>query len=311
MRTFMKLIVTIPAYNEEATIDSVIASIPRKFKGIAKVEILVWSDGSADDTVLHAKKAGADHVFANKKNLGLARTFDLATAKAVELGADIIVNTDADNQYDQKEIPLLLAPILNGTADIVNGNRKVETLDHMPIAKKYGNILGSWTIRLLSGLKIQDASSGFRAYTAPAIKQLTILSRHTYTHETLIQAAFGDLQLVEVPVAFHARHDSAGQSRLVSNVFTHISKSASTIIRTLLIYKALRVFMTFGTLVLLLSMLLGLRYLLLLTMGNSGGHIQSLVLASMLFNLGLVIILVGVIADLIAVNRKMFAKMLH
>ena len=306
----MKLFVTIPAYNEAASIAAVIKSVPRKIPGISSVKVVVWSDGSTDKTVEVSKIAGADYVFSNKKNLGLARTFDLATAKAVRLGADIVVNTDADNQYDQSEIPKLLAPILNQVADIVNGDRRVETLSHMPATKKYGNMFGSWIIRLLSGLDINDASSGFRAYTADALKQLTIFSKHTYTHETLIQAAFGDLQVLEVPVTFRSRPGKAGSSRLVSNVFTHVSKSASTIIRTVLMYKALKVFVTLGAIELFFSLLLGARYLWIMFDGLGGSHIQSLILASMLFNMGLVSLLIGIISDLIAVNRKINAKLL-
>jgi len=164
--------------------------------------------------------------------------------------------------------------------------------------------LGSWVIRWLTGLKIQDASSGFRAYTAEAIRKLTIFSKHTYTHETRIQIAFGDLHIIEVPVSFNARQSEAGPSRLVSNVLTHITKSGSTIIRTILMYKALKVFITMGAIELGLSLLLGLRYLWFMFNGLSGGHVQSLILASMLFNMGLVSILIGIIADLIAVNRK-------
>jgi len=177
----MTLFVTIPAYNEAQTIAQVIKSIPKKIKGIKTIKILVWSDGSTDQTVNLAKKAGADFVFASKRNLGLAKTFDLATKKAVELGADLIVNTDGDNQYDQQQIPLLIEPIVRGKADIVNGDRQVASLTHMPWPKKYGNQLGSWTIRFLTGLKINDASSGFRAYTKEAINSFHLISSHTYT----------------------------------------------------------------------------------------------------------------------------------
>ena len=149
-------------------------------------------------------------------------------------------------------------------------------------------MFGSWIIRLLSGLDINDASNGFRTYTADALKQLTIFSKHTYTHETLIQAAFGDLQVPEVPVTFRSRPGKAGSSRLVSNVFTHVSKSASTIIRTVLMYKALKVFVTLGTIELFFSLLLGARYLWIMFVGLGGSHVQSLILASMLFNMGLV-----------------------
>jgi glycosyltransferase involved in cell wall biosynthesis len=304
----MHLIVTIPAYNEEETIADVVRSIPKKINGISKIDVLVWSDGSTDDTAAIAKKSGASFVFSSKKNLGLARTFDLATTKAVELGADIIVNTDADNQYDQKEISLLIQPILSKQADVVNGDRQVEKLDHMPLSKKLGNLLGSQVIRILTGLAINDASSGFRAYTAQAITALNIFSRHTYTHETLVQIAFSDFAITEVPVTFRARKGGSNNSRLIKGVLSHIVKSGSTIIRTLLMFKALRVFVTLGMVSLSLSALLGLRYLWYFFLGASAGHIQSLILASMLFNLGLLLALVGVIADLIAINRKIMNK---
>lgn len=303
-RVLPKLIVTIPAYNEVATIGAVIKSVPRRLKGVKKVEVLVWSDGSTDETLTVAKKAGADHLYESKRNLGLARTFDLATSRALELGADLVVNTDGDNQYDQGEIGELIAPILSGHADVVNGNRQVESLDHMPTSKKYGNRLGSWVIRLLTKLEIADASSGFRAYSARAIRVLHIFSRHTYTHETLIQAAFGDLKVVEVPVTFKGRPGGSSQSRLIKGVADHIMKSGSTIVRTILMYKALKVMFTLGLSAILVAGILGVRYVYLWWTDDASGHVQSLILASMLFNFGLVSILMGVVADLIAINRK-------
>ena len=294
----MYLIVTIPAFNEEATIDKVIKSIPKRIKDIKKVKVLVWDDGSTDKTAQVAKKAGADFIFSSKKNLGLARTFDLATSKAIELGADIIVNTDADNQYDQAEIPKLIKPILAGKADVVNGNRQVEKLDHMPTTKKIGNMLGSWVIRLLTGLKIQDASSGFRAYTREAIENLSIFSRHTYTHETLVQIAFSDLAIREINVSFRKRDGGSGNSRLIKGVVSHIVKSGSTIVRTVLMYKALKVFVIFGIMEMLGASALAMRFLFFYIQGSGSGHVQSLILSSMLFNLSLITILLGFISDL-------------
>ncbi len=301
----MKLIITIPAFNEAETISQVIRSVPKKVKGFDSVQILVWSDGSTDGTREVSKKAGADYVFENKRNLGLARTFDLATRKAVELGADVIVNTDADNQYDQSEIPLLVEPILQGKADVVNGDRQVSTLIHMPKSKKYGNMLGSWVVRLLSGLSMNDASSGFRAYTASSIQSFRIFSRHTYTHETLIQSWYAGLTVLEVPVTFNKRVDQSGQSRLISSVGAHIFKSGVTIFRTTLMFQGMKLFFILGSLELLLSLSIGARYVyLMLTQAGGTGHIQSLILASMLFTFALVTYLVGIIADLISVNRK-------
>ncbi|MCB9802178.1 MAG: glycosyltransferase family 2 protein [Pseudomonadales bacterium] len=300
------LIVTIPAYNEEATLPSVIKSIPKTLKGVGKIEVLVWSDGSTDNTIKAAKKAGATHVFENKKNVGLAKTFDRATKKAVEIGADIIVNTDADNQYDQSEIPLLLQPILEQGADMVNGDRQVEKLEHMPLAKKYGNMLGSWTIRWLTGVHLNDASSGFRAYTKEAIESFDLLSSHTYTHETIIQAAFKDLLIHEVPVTFKKRHGSG--SKLISSVWSHIKKSGATIVRTILMYRAFKVLSMIGLTLCLIGCLFMLRFLYFYLTDAGSGHVQSLIFASVLISMGFNTIMLGVIADLIAVNRKLLEK---
>lgn len=302
----MKLFVIIPAYNEAKTISKVIQSIPKKIKGIKTIRTLVWSDGSSDQTVAIAKQAGADFIFESKRNLGLAKTFNLASKKAVELGADIVVNTDGDNQYDQQEIPLLLEPILQGQADIVNGDRQVNKLEHMPWPKKYGNQLGSFVIRLLTGLKLNDASSGFRAYTKEAIESFNILSSHTYTHETIIQAVFKDLTIAEVPVTFKKR--TTGGSRLISNVWSHIKKSGATIIRTILMYKAFKYLLTLGLIIMAIGMCGVLRFLYFVFQGSGGGHIQSLIIASIFISIGFNTILMGVVADLISINRKTFKR---
>ncbi|MEA2056828.1 MAG: glycosyltransferase family 2 protein, partial [Patescibacteria group bacterium] len=290
----MHLIVTIPAYNEEQHIGVVIQSVPRKIKGVKQVEVLVWNDGSEDQTVNRAKKAGADYVFSNKKNLGLAKTFDKATKKAVELGADIVVNTDADHQYVQAEISQLIQPILEGKADMVNGDRQVEKLPHMPWQKKYGNILGSWTIRMLSGAKLNDASSGFRAYNKQAIQSFNLLSSHTYTHETIIQAAFKDLMIYEVPVTFNKRE--GGSSKLISSVWSHVKKSGATIVRTILMYKAFKYLVSLGMIMIAVGLILGARFIWFYLQQMGDGHIQSLILSSLLITSGLNTILMGVLA---------------
>ncbi len=304
----MTLFVTIPAYNEAQTIAQVIKSIPKKIKGIKTIKILVWSDGSTDQTVNLAKKAGADFVFASKRNLGLAKTFDLATKKAVELGADLIVNTDGDNQYDQQQIPVLIEPIVRSKADIVNGDRQIASLTHMHRTKKFGNQLGSWTIRFLTGLKINDASSGFRAYTKEAINSFHLISSHTYTHETLIQAFFNDLTIIEIPITFKAR--TSGESRLIGSVWSHIKKSGATIVRTILMYKAFKYLLTLGLSIMTIGSLGIIRFLYFVLQGDGRGHIQSLIIASILISIGFNTILMGVIADLISINRKIFQKQL-
>lgn len=305
----MKLIVTIPAYNEEKSIGAVIRSVPRKIKGIEKVEILVANDGSTDNTVREAKKAGTDYVVSNKRNLGLAKTFKRALDEAISLGADIIVNTDADNQYDQKEIPKLIKPILEGKADIVIGNRQVEKLDHMPSSKKYGNIIGSWVIRKLTGTNVTDASSGFRALTREAAQAFNLLSTHTYTHETIIQAANKDLAIAEVPIAFKRRE--YGKSRLISGVWGHIKQSLATIIRTILMYKAFKYLVALGSLLMGVGFLGIVRFLYFFFTTGGAGHIQSLVISSILISIGFMTAVMGVLADLVSINRRILEGLSH
>lgn len=302
-----KLIVTIPAYNEAKTITDVIKSVPRKIKGIDKVEILVISDGSKDNTEEVAKKAGADHVVRNKKNLGLAKTFDKALRTAVDLGADIIVNTDADNQYDQAQIVDLIQPILDGKADMVMGDRQVPKLEWMVPQKKYGNMLGSWFVSSVSGIDFNDASSGFRAFTRECARSFTLLAAHTYTHETILQAAQKDLVVVEVPITFRRRTE--GQSRLISNVFTHVKRSLATISRSIMMYNAFRVLTRIGTTLIVIGGLIGIRFLYFFMKGLGNGHVQSLILASMLVIVGFNTIFLGVLADLISHNRKILESL--
>jgi len=305
----MKLIVTIPAYNEEKSIGGVIRSVPRNIKGIEKVEVLVANDGSIDNTVREAKKAGADHIVSNRRNLGLAKTFKRALEEAISLGADVIANTDADNQYDQKEIPKLLKPILEGRADMVIGNRQVETLDHMPSSKKYGNLIGSWVIRKLTGTNVTDASSGFRAFTREAAKSFNLLSTYTYTHETIIQAANKDLVIVKVPITFKKREH--GKSRLISGVWGHIKRSTATIVRTILMYKAFKYLVALGSFLMGVGFLGILRFLYFFFTSGGAGHIQSLVISSIVISIGFMTAVMGVLADLVNINRRILEDLLH
>lgn len=306
----MKLIVTIPAYNEERSIAKVIASVPKKIKGVQKIEVLVYDDGSTDKTVEAAKKAGATYVFSHKVNLGLAQTFKDAVAQALRLGADVIVNTDADNQYDQRQIPMLLEPLFAGKADLVIGDRQVEKLKFMPFTKKYGNILGSLMIRLLTGTVVRDASSGFRAFTRFFAEKVRIFSEHTYTHEMIIDAHFKNFVVVNVPITFKKR--PYGQSRLISGgVFAHIIKSGETIIRTILLYRAFKVLSYLGLLFAFAGVAGVLRFLYFaLVLGNSRGHIQSLVISSILVAIGFNILVLGFVADLISYNRRLIEEKL-
>lgn len=302
-----KLIVLIPAFDEAPTIATVVRSVPRKIRGISSVKVLVWDDGSTDQTAKLAKKAGADFVFRNKRNLGLARTFQKAKQKAIELGANIIVNTDADNQYDQQEIPFLIQPIMAQVADVVIGDRQVRSSAHMPLVKKYGNMCGSWFIRWLTGLRVNDSSSGFRAYTADALRSVNTYSQNTYTHETLVQAHFNDLTIAEIPVSFRPRPPESGKSRLIRSVPAHVVNSSLTIVRTILMYRAFQVLGTLGMIEVLAAVLIGGRYIWFWERQQSG-HVQSLILASMFFTLGLCTILVGVLADLLMVKEQIHAN---
>src|SRR3989338_6461791 len=279
-----KLIVQIPSYNEQETIASVIKSIPRKIDGFDKVEVLVFDDGSTDKTVELARRSGADYVYYNIKNQGLAKTFADALEKALSHKPDLIVNTDADGQYDQKQIVELIKPIINGHADMVIGNRQVNQLKWMRPVKRYGNIIGSFVLRFLTDTNITDASSGFRAMTAKCASSFILLSTHTYTHETIVQAINSGFVINEVPITFLER--ASGSSRLIGNVFGHISKSMTTIIRSILMYKAFKVLSIIGGLLLLTAFILGLRFVLLFITIGGEGHIQSLILAAILSIIG-------------------------
>lgn len=303
----MKLVVTIPAFNEEKSVVDVIESIPKKIKGISRIEVVVVDDGSTDKTALTAKKSGAV-VYRHKRNVGLARTFKDALFYALQRNADIIVNTDADNQYDQRQISRLIEPILEGRADMVTGDRQVKTLSHMKWQKKYGNRLGSAFIRFMTGMSINDASSGFRAHTRECAQTLSIISDHTYTHETLIDAYYKGLAVAEVPITFKKRPH--GQSRLISKgVTSHIMRSGTTIIRTVLLYRALRIFTIIGAFFGIVGLLGMLRYLYFaFIQGDPAGHVQSLVISSVMLSTSVTIIVLGFIADILATNRRLIEQ---
>ncbi len=304
-----KIIVQIPAYNEEKTIGLVIKDIPRKINN-HKVEVLVIDDGSRDKTSQVAKDAGAEHIIRNIKNSGLAYSFQKGLNEALRLGADVIVNTDADFQYNQKEIPKLILPIIEGKADIVSGNRQVEKLSHMTSAKKYGNIIGSKVVKFSAGNKIKDASSGFRAYSREAALKLFITSTHTYTHESLIQAENKKLKAIEVPVEFNKRE--GGESKLISSVPKHIKRSMATISRNTLMYNSMKVLGYLGTILIILGIVPLIRWTYLsYWLGEGGQHIQSLLLGLLLMILGAMVILLGFISDLIAINRKHLEDILY
>jgi len=299
----------IPAYNEDATIGEVIRNIPRQIEGISKVEVLVVEDGSTDKTVEVARKAGANKIISRKQRVGLAKAFENGLEVALEMGADIIVNIDADNQYDPKEIPKLIRPILKGEADIVLGNRQVSKLTHMPSTKKVGNRIATFVTRKLSGLDISDAQTGFRAFSKRAALMLNILSDYTYTQETIIQAAYKKLGIVEVPVEFRKRR---GESRLISSLLGYAKKAGLTILLTYLNYKPLKTFFIIGFVISLIGLLFGLRVLVhFFTTGAVVPFLPTAVLSAFLVIAGFQVVMMGLFATMVKSNRELIEKILY
>jgi glycosyltransferase involved in cell wall biosynthesis len=226
----MKIVIIIPAYNEEKTIGKVIKEIPKNILGLDQIRVIVIDDGSDDKTIKKAESAGVDYIIKNRTNRGLALAFKKGLEEALFKGANIIVNIDADYQYNSKEIPKLVEPILEDKADMVIGDRQVRKLKHMSFIKKYGNILLSWTMRVVLKNKVNDASSGFRAFNRKCASKIKISSNYTYTLESIIQAVLQGIRIEEVPIVFREREE--GESRLIKSLFKHITFSISTIIRT-------------------------------------------------------------------------------
>ena len=305
----MKLIVMIPAYNEEETIGEVIEEIPREIDGIDKVEVLVINDGSLDNTIEIAKDAGADKVISFKENNGLAPAFKMGLETALTMGADIIVNTDADFQYNQTQIPDLIEPILGGEADIVLGSRFKGTIEHMPSQKRIGNKIATWVTRIASGYSVTDAQTGFRAFSRDAALHLNVLSDYTYVQETILQAVNNRLVIKEIPVDFRRRE---GESRLISSVFGYARRAASVIVMTYRDYKPLKVFSLIGGVVIVLGFLIGFRVLIhYLNTGVVTPYLPSAVLTTVLLIVGFQIVVFGLVADMIKNQRRVQDEVLY
>lgn len=301
----MKLIIQIPCLNEASTLAIAVGALPRQVDGFDVVEWLVIDDGSTDDTAALARKLGVDHVVRHPVNRGLATAFMTGLGACLKLGADVIVNTDADNQYEAQDIPKLTAPILAGEADMVVGSRPIDDTEHFSWVKKKLQRLGSWAVRIASKTTVEDAPSGFRAISRETAMRLNVFNAYTYTLETIIQAGQSNLRIESVPVR---TNDDLRPSRLVKSIPSYVKRSLLTILRVFVIYRPLALFFWTSMIFLLAGLLLAVRFLVYYLQGEGAGHVQSVVLASMLFILAMLLGMMGLIGDLIATNRKLLEQ---
>ncbi|MBK5929428.1 glycosyltransferase family 2 protein [Halochromatium salexigens] len=298
----MKLIIQIPCYNEAETLGLTLDALPRQVPGFERVEWLIIDDGSNDQTAEVALQRGVDHIVRHSRNLGLARAFSSGISVCLQQGADVIVNTDADNQYDARDIPALTAPVLAGEAELVIGSRPIEQIDHFSPLKKRLQRLGSLIVRLASGTQVPDATSGFRAISRNAAQRLIVFSSYSYTLETIVQAGQHQMAIATVPVRVNP---NLRPSRLMRSIPSYIWLSTVTIVRIFVIYRPFRFFASIGVLLFGLGFLIGLRFLGVYLSGSGSGHVQSLILAAVLLGMGFQTILVAFLADLLAANRKL------
>ncbi len=298
----MKLIIQIPCLNEEKTLPVSLEALPRHVEGFDSVEWLIVDDGCTDQTVRIAKEHNVDHIVRFKKNMGLAKGFMAGIDACLRLGADVIVNTDADNQYNADDIPLLTKPILAGDADIVVGSRPIDDIEYFSSIKKTLQKLGSRVVRSVSKTSVQDVTSGFRAISRDSAMQLNVFNEYTYTLETIIQAGQKNIAIVSVPIR---SNPFLRPSRLMRSVPSYINKSITTIIRIFVVYKPFRSFLFIGLLFLSIGVLVGLRFLYYYLTGGGAGHIQSLIFSSIMIGVGFQVVLVAFLADLLSVNRRL------
>lgn len=298
----VKLIIQIPCFNEEKTLGVALGALPRSLPGVDTVEWLVIDDGSTDNTVEVARAHGVNHVVRMTRNRGLAKAFMSGLDTCIKLGADIIVNTDADNQYEAGDIPKLIEPILRGEAEIVVGERPILDIEHWTITKKLLQKAGSWVVRVASGTDIPDAPSGFRAFSREAAMRINVFNDYTYTIETIIQAGRKNMAITSVKIR---TNPDLRPSRLMKSMPAYIRKSLLTIVRILMTYRPFRFFALPGVVIGIVGLLPIVRWLVLYSLGDGRGNIQSLLLGALLAGLGAALVVVGLVADLIGVNRML------
>lgn len=298
----MKLIIQIPCLNEAATLPIALADLPKQIPGIDVIETLIIDDGSRDETVAVARAHGVDHVVGFRSNQGLARAFMLGIQACLERGADIIVNTDADNQYNGADIAELVRPILEDKADLVIGARPIANIRHFSPVKKLLQKLGSWVVRRVSSTDVADAPSGFRAMSRDVGLVLNVFSDYTYTLETIIQAGQKNLRVVSVPIRVNG---DLRPSRLVRSITSYVRRSVLTMLRIFIVYRPLRFFITISLIPLALGLALCARFLVYYFLNNGAGHVQSLIFAAVLLLVAFQTMLLAVLADLQSVNRRL------
>lgn len=298
----MKLIVQIPCYNEEFTLPDTVRDIPRAIPGIDEIEILIIDDGSRDRTIEVAREIGVHHIVRNKRNMGLAKSFRRGLDACIALGADVVVNTDGDNQYSGADIAKLVQPILEGKVDIVVGDRQTSGIEHFSPSKKALQRFGSWVVRSFSGVNVPDAVSGFRAISRDAAMRLNIVSPFSYTIEMLIQVGNKGIAFTSVPVGTNAK---TRESRLFKSAFRFIERSATTLLRMYAMYRPLRVFTLIGLIIAVIGMIPMLRFFYFYLFVSGQGKIQSLIIGSALLTIGVITFLLGMVADLLNHNRQL------
>ena len=303
-----KLIIQIPCYNEAATLPQTLAHLPREIPGIDTIEVLIVDDGSRDGTAEIARSAGVHHIVRFARNLGLAAAFTAGLSESLRQGADIIVNTDADNQYEAKDIPRLIEPLLAGRADIAVGDRQVAKLANFSPLKRRLQVLGSWVIGRASTLHTPDATSGFRAFTRDAALRTFVSSGYSYTLETLIQAGASRMTVEFVPISVNAQ---TRPSRLMRSIPEYIRKSTITIMRAYTMYRPLSVFLLVGFALIVVGVIPGIRFLYFIYVGRRAGHVQSLVFAAICIIVGFQVLLIGLVADLLSFNRKLLEEVVY
>lgn len=297
----MKLIIQIPCYNEAKTLEIALNDLPKQIVGIDEIEYLIINDGSKDNTVQVAKDWGVHHVVNFRCNRGLAKGFMAGLDACLEAGADVIVNTDADNQYCGEDIEKLIAPILKGDADIVVGERPIDDIEHFSFIKKKLQHLGSWVVRKASGTDIPDAPSGFRAFSRDAAMRMNVVNDYTYTLETIVQAGRNKMAITSVPIR---TNPELRESRLFHSMWGYVKKSVLTILRAFMWYKPLYCFSVVAAVPTVIGAGVTIRFLIFYFTGRGGGHIQSLILACTLMIIGFITFVIGLLADVIAANRK-------